>query len=54
MSMGGVVYRRLKGAIQPKVILTLASRRGDPSMIVRNFVNAVSRAAKSFSADTTH
>ncbi len=48
MSMDGVAYRRLKGAIQPKAILTLASRRGNPSAIVRHFLNLVKREAGAF------
>ena len=46
MSMDGVVYRRLKGTPQPKAFLGLASRRGDPSAVVRQFLNLVKRAAK--------
>jgi DNA-binding transcriptional LysR family regulator len=51
MSMDGVVYRRLKGAPQPKAVLGLASRRGDPSAVVRQFLNLVKRAAKVQSTD---
>lgn len=51
MSMDGVVYRRLKGAPQPKAVLGLASRRGDPSAVVRRFLNLVKRAAKVQSTD---
>jgi DNA-binding transcriptional LysR family regulator len=43
--MDGVVYRRLKGP-QPKVFLGLASRRGDPSPVVRQFLSLVNRVAK--------
>lgn len=46
MSMDGVVYRRLTGAPQPKAVLGLLSRRGDPSAVVLQFVNLVKRAAK--------
>ena len=46
MNMDGVVYRPLKGAAQPKAVLNLASRRGDPSAVVRQFVNLVRRTAK--------
>jgi DNA-binding transcriptional LysR family regulator len=46
MHLDGVVYCRLKGAAQPKAILNLASRRGDPSAVVRHFLNLVRRAAK--------
>jgi len=42
----GVVYRRLSGAIQPKAPLDLASRRGDPSVVVQHFLKLVSQAAK--------
>jgi DNA-binding transcriptional LysR family regulator len=44
----GVVYRRLRGSIQPKAPLDLASRRGDPSMVVRHFLKLVRQAAKNF------
>jgi hypothetical protein len=47
MHLDGVVYRRLRGAIQPKAILHLASRRGDPSAGVRHFLTLVKREAKS-------
>ena len=48
MSMDGVVYRRLRGTIQPKAILNLASRRGDPSAVVRNFLDLVKTEARVF------
>jgi DNA-binding transcriptional LysR family regulator len=51
MTMDGIAYRRLKGASPPKAVLNLASRRGDQSPVVRNFVNLVRRAARSFPAD---
>ena len=41
LNMDGVVYRRLKGPVQPKAIVNLASRRGDPSAAVQNFVSLV-------------
>ena len=49
MDMDGVVYRPLKGNIQPKAILNLASRRGDPSAVVQHFLNLVKKTAESFS-----
>ena len=49
MNMDGVAYRRLKGPHQPKSPLNLASRRGDPSAVVRNFVGLVRKAARAFS-----
>ncbi len=51
MIMDGVAYRRLKGPNQPKAVLNLASRRGDPSAVVRHFLNLVRRAARNFHAD---
>jgi len=49
MRMDGVAFRRLKGPAQLKAPLILASRRGDPSAVVRNFSNLVKRKAESFS-----
>jgi DNA-binding transcriptional LysR family regulator len=49
--LDGVVYRRLRGAIQPKAPIDLASRRGDPSMVVRHFLKLVRKAAKDFRPD---
>lgn len=49
MNMDGVAYRHLKGGLQPKAILNLASRRGNLSAIVRHFLNLVKREAKLFS-----
>lgn len=43
--MAGVVYRRLQGAA-PKAFLGLASRRGDPSPALRQFLNLVRTIAK--------
>jgi len=46
MAMDGVVYRTLKGAALPTAVLTLASRRGDPSPVVRHFLALVRRAMR--------
>jgi len=51
MVMDGVAYRRLTGPNQPKAVLNLASRRGDPSAAVRHFLNLVRRAARTFQVD---
>jgi len=48
MNMDGVVYRHVNGPLQPKAILNLASRRGNISAIVRNFLNLVKREAGTF------
>jgi DNA-binding transcriptional LysR family regulator len=50
MTMAGVAYRPLAGAEGPTVALTLASRRGDPSPVVRHFVDLVRRAARNAGA----
>jgi DNA-binding transcriptional LysR family regulator len=51
IQMDGLVYRRLKSPTRLKVPLMLASRRGDPSVAVRHYVDVVKRAAKDFSVD---
>ena len=48
MNMEGVTYRALKGPVRPKAVLKLASRRGDQSAVVKQFVNLVRREAKDF------
>jgi DNA-binding transcriptional LysR family regulator len=48
MNIRGVVYRRLPGSTQLKVPLNLASRRGDTSAVVRQFVSLVRRRAKNY------
>jgi DNA-binding transcriptional LysR family regulator len=48
MNIRGVAYRRLTGSTQLKVPISLASRRGDTSAVVRQFVNLVRRRAKSY------
>jgi DNA-binding transcriptional LysR family regulator len=50
MNMDGVAYRSLKGAAQPKAVLNLASRRGDPSAVVKQFLNLARRVAKGFAS----
>jgi DNA-binding transcriptional LysR family regulator len=49
MNIRGVAYRRLTGSAQLKVPLKLASRRGDTSAVVRQFVSLVTRRAKNYS-----
>src|SRR5262245_6521556 len=46
--MDGVVYRRIKGPVQPRAPLSIVSRRGDPSAVVRHFLDLVRQAAKDF------
>jgi DNA-binding transcriptional LysR family regulator len=48
MAIPGVGYRRLTGVAPLKVPLTLTARRGDPSPVVRQFVDLVRRRAKSY------
>jgi DNA-binding transcriptional LysR family regulator len=47
MKMEGVVYRTLKGNA-PTALLKLASRRGDLSAVIRQFVNLVKKVAKDY------
>lgn len=51
MTMDGITYRPLTGPSQPKAVLNLASRRGDQSPVVRNFVSLVRREARNFPAN---
>src|SRR5262245_13668770 len=53
MHIDGVAYRRLKGSDQLRIPLDLASRRGDPSAVVRHFVKLVKQAAKDFQVDAS-
>jgi len=46
MQMDGVVFRRLTGAAQPKAPLHLASRRGETSAAVRQFLQLVRRSGR--------
>ena len=45
MRVDGVRYFPLSGPVQPKALLAIASRRGDPSASVRQFLKLVSRMA---------
>jgi DNA-binding transcriptional LysR family regulator len=51
MNMEGVVYRRFIGSEQPKALLSLASRRGDPSTVVRQFLSIVRKVFKDFASE---
>jgi len=44
--IAGIVYRRIQGAA-PKAFLGLASRRSDPSPVLRQFLNLVRTTARS-------
>lgn len=46
MNIEGVAYRRVKAAVPPTAKLSLASRRGEPSEVVKQFVALVRNAAK--------
>lgn len=46
LTIDGVVYRSLEEADRPKALLSLASRPGDPSAVVKRFVNAVKKVAR--------
>jgi hypothetical protein len=51
MHIDGVLYRPLEDRTQLKAVLNLVSRRGDPSAVVRRFLNLVRQAAKNFVLD---
>ena len=53
MRMDGVAYRRLEGSVKLAAALNLASRRGDPSVVVRNFRELAKRSAKNLSGKLT-
>jgi DNA-binding transcriptional LysR family regulator len=47
----GVVYRPLKGRVQPRAVLNLISNRGDPSAVVAHFLNLAAQTAKKFRSE---
>ena len=46
MRMDGIVYRGFKGPAQPRALLSIATRRGDTSSVVKRFLNLVRTAVK--------
>jgi DNA-binding transcriptional LysR family regulator len=50
MNLEGVSYRALKGPVRPTAMLKLASRRGDQSAVVKQFVSFVRKEAKDFTS----
>ena len=48
IKMEGVAFRRLKGATQLRAPLSVASRRGDPSSVARQFLKLAKRTARVF------
>jgi DNA-binding transcriptional LysR family regulator len=46
LNIDGVVFRRLRGPPQPVSTLSLVTRRGDASPVVRRFLHVVRKAAK--------
>jgi DNA-binding transcriptional LysR family regulator len=52
MNIDGVTFRRLRGASQLKVPLNLASRRGDASAVVRQFLKLAKQTARSYRPDS--
>jgi len=51
MNIHGVVYRRLSSATQPKAPLHLASRRGDASAVVQQFLKLAKRTNRNCRAE---
>jgi DNA-binding transcriptional LysR family regulator len=54
VSVDGVVYKRLPTSVSAKAVLSIASRRHDPSAVVQNFLRLVTASAhsQSFRANT--
>lgn len=50
LNLEGVVYRRISGKIQPKALLSLATRRSDPSPVLRQFVSIIRKHAEASTA----
>jgi DNA-binding transcriptional LysR family regulator len=48
LNIEGVVFRHLKSAPQPQVPFNLATRRGDASMVVRNFLKLAKKTAMNY------
>jgi DNA-binding transcriptional LysR family regulator len=48
MKLDGLAYRPLAGASPPRIALTVAGRRGDPSAVVGHFLDLVRRAARRY------
>jgi DNA-binding transcriptional LysR family regulator len=46
ISMDGLAFRRLQGPARPTAVLSLVSRRGDPSPVVRHFIDTVRATTK--------
>jgi DNA-binding transcriptional LysR family regulator len=53
LKMDGVAYRRLSGPVQPMSFLGLASRKGDPSAVVRQFISRVKATVSSIPPGTS-
>ena len=51
LRIDGVAYRRLEGTPRLTAPLTLVSRRGDPSVVVRHFLALARKAAKKFTGE---
>lgn len=51
VNIDGVAFRRLKGATQLKAPLSLASRRGDSSPVVRQFLKLAKQTARNLHVD---
>jgi DNA-binding transcriptional LysR family regulator len=52
MNIDGVTFRRIKGASQLKAPLNLASRRGDTSAVVRQFLKLAKQTARNYRPDS--
>jgi DNA-binding transcriptional LysR family regulator len=49
LTIDGFIYRELTGTDHPKALLSLASRPGDSSAVVKQFIGAVRKMVRDFS-----
>jgi DNA-binding transcriptional LysR family regulator len=50
MNLDGIAYRRIVASEQPRAVLSVASRRGETSAVVKQFLALVRKAAKPYAA----
>ena len=49
MNLDGITYRKIATAEQPKAVLGIACRRGDPSAVLKQFLAVVRKSARAYS-----
>jgi DNA-binding transcriptional LysR family regulator len=48
MNLDGIVYRRIAPGEQPRAVLSVASRRGDTSAVLKQFLGLVRKVARTY------